>query len=101
MKEKATLFIDNNTERLQKYLYNILTLSVILMTILTIGGIFATNNAFVHANLSKSQVSFIHFDFEIDDFIPQYDVSWYENSNEIKYTVHAFTGEVMKTNQKA
>lgn len=70
---------------------------VIAVTALWIaGGIYATNNALAHANLTKDQVSHIRFEFECERFIPEYQVSWYQDKREVEYTVHAFTGELLE-----
>lgn len=60
------------------------------------GGINASKYALGHANLSRDQVSFIRFSLDIDDFIPTYEVSWYQGNHEADYTVHAVTGQLLE-----
>lgn len=77
-------------------------LAVVLVTLLVMGSIWAiggqkaSENALIHANLNKNQVSFIRYEFDFDDFIPTYEVSWYQDSREAEYTVHAFTGQLLR-----
>lgn len=93
--EIQTVFAEKKTF-LKKILYCIIGISIILGGLWFSGGIYAVNNAFAHADLTKEQVSLVRFEFEFDDFIPQYEVSWHQNRSEIEYTVHAFTGQLLK-----
>lgn len=59
------------------------------------GGYCASEQALNHANVSRSEVSFVRFNLDLDDFIPQYEVSWYQGTREAEVTVHALTGQLM------
>lgn len=59
------------------------------------GGIQARDHALGHANTTKEQVDFIRFHFDLDDLIPQYEVSWQEGTRETEISVHAFTGQLL------
>lgn len=59
-------------------------------------GYRASQTALLHANLSRDDVSYIRIQFDLDDMIPQYEVSWYENSRQVEYVVHAFDGQILE-----
>lgn len=65
-------------------------------TVWVVGGMRAIDYALGHANVTKDQVSHIRFEFEVERFIPEYQVSWYQDKREVEYTVHAFTGELLE-----
>ncbi|MFI3116075.1 MAG: hypothetical protein R3Y12_08050 [Clostridia bacterium] len=68
---------------------------VALLAVFITFGIKATESALYHANLTKNDVSYIRFDFEFDDFLPEYDVKWNIGMREYEYTVHAITGDLL------
>lgn len=90
---------ESKVEQLKKGWKKILPMVVGVLLLWTAiwgyGGYMATENALHHANVSRNQVAFIRFNLDLDDFIPQYEVSWYEGNRETEVTVHAFTGQLM------
>lgn len=80
----------------KKILLFALIVLLALAIIWVIGGNKASENALNHANLSKEDVSFIRYEFDFDNFIPTYEVSWYQDSREMEYTVHAITGQLLE-----
>ncbi len=83
---------------IKKYAKRTLVVGVLGVTTLGaiwgIGGSKASEHALSHANLTKNQVSYIRYEFDFDDLIPTYEVSWYQNGRESEYTVHALTGQL-------
>ncbi|MFI3253453.1 MAG: hypothetical protein R3Y63_03825 [Eubacteriales bacterium] len=61
-----------------------------------VGGMKASDSALGHANLQKNQVSYLRFELDLDDFIPRYEVSWYEGQTKSEYTVHAISGQLLE-----
>lgn len=55
----------------------------------------AEDIALSHAGLTREQVSRLHTEYEIDDRIPQYDVSFRQGNLEYDYEIHAETGEIL------
>lgn len=55
----------------------------------------AEDIALSHAGLAREQVSRLHTEYEIDDRIPQYDVSFRQGNLEYDYEIHAETGEIL------
>lgn len=94
MKEKILEILKSKTFKAVAITVGVVAIG--LTALWVAGGINATNNALIHANLTKDQVSHIRFEFEMERFIPEYQVSWYENQREIEYTVHAITGELLE-----
>lgn len=82
--------------KLNKKVLAILGVVLISSLALFIGfGVRASSMALNYANLAKSDVSYIRFGFEIDDFLPEYEVKWNIGMREHEYKVHAFTGEIL------
>lgn len=79
----------------KKVLMVAIPLLIVATTIWAVGGVKASNTALLYANQNRSDVSYVRFELDLDDFIPTYDVSWYEGRTEYEYTVHAFTGDIM------
>jgi len=55
----------------------------------------ARNIALAHASFTENQVSFLRVEYEIDDGIGQYDVSFREGRWEYEYEIHAQTGAIL------
>ncbi|MFI3251259.1 MAG: hypothetical protein R3Y07_09940 [Eubacteriales bacterium] len=70
-------------------------LLLVWVSIWGFGGYQASEYALHHANVTRNDVSFIRFNLDLDDFIPQYEVSWYQGTREAEVTVHAFTGQLL------
>lgn len=51
--------------------------------------------ALEHAGFTADQVSYLYAEYEIDDRIPQYDVSFRQGYLEYDYEIHAETGEIL------
>lgn len=56
----------------------------------------AKNLALNHAGILKSDIPFIKWSFDFDDFVATYDVEWYYNNMEYEYTIHATSGQIIK-----
>lgn len=69
---------------------------VVFMILFVALGFKASSSALNYAQLTRNDVSYIRFDFEFDDLLPEYEVKWNVGMKEYEYTVHAFTGEVLK-----
>lgn len=99
MSEKVVKTEENTKGNMKKNIKTFLMFAiptlVLFVGIWTAGGIQASNHALNHANLSRNEVNFIRFSLDLDDFIPTYEVSWYENAREVEYTVHAVTGQLI------
>ncbi|MBE6946191.1 MAG: hypothetical protein E7459_08905 [Ruminococcaceae bacterium] len=55
----------------------------------------AEDIALTHAGLTREQVSRLHTEYEIDNRIPEYDVSFHQGNLEYEYEIHAETGEIL------
>ncbi len=55
----------------------------------------AQSIALEHAGFTRDQVSHLYAEYEIDDRIPQYDVSFRQGNLEYDYEIHAETGEIL------
>ncbi len=95
MSEKVTKVEDMMKKRVKTFLLFAIPTLLLFGAIWTVGGIQASNHALSHANLTRNQVSYLRFSLDVDDFIPTYEVSWYQNAREVEYTVHAVTGQLM------
>ena len=51
--------------------------------------------ALEHAGFDETQVKFLRAEFEIDDRVPHYDVSFLQGQWEYEYEVDAQTGEIL------
>ena len=51
--------------------------------------------ALAHAGFTAEQVQYLFTEYEIDDRIPQYDVSFHVDRLEYEYEIHAETGEIL------
>lgn len=51
--------------------------------------------ALKHAGFTADQVQYLHTDYEIDDRVPQYDISFHVDRLEYAYEIHAETGEIL------
>lgn len=48
-----------------------------------------------HLGLTAGQVTRLHTEYEIDDGIPQFDVSFYQGDWEYEFEIHAETGKIL------
>lgn len=55
----------------------------------------AMSIALQHAGLTTEQAEYLHTEYEIDDGIPQYDVSFYVGNMEYEYEINADTGNIL------
>ena len=55
----------------------------------------AAEIALEHAGFTADAVQYLHAEYEIDNGIPQYDVSFYADHREYDYEIHADTGEIL------
>ncbi len=51
--------------------------------------------ALEHAGFSADQVQYLRTEYEVDDRIPEYEVSFHEGRWEYEYEIHAETGEIL------
>lgn len=79
------------------------TLAMVLLPVTLVGGVVwcvgglsASEQALAHAQRSRDEVSYVRFELDLDDFIPRYEVSWYEGTREVECTVHALTGQLIE-----
>lgn len=94
MKDNILKVVKNKT--FKAVAISAIVVGIAVTALWVVGGFYAIDNALNHANLTKDQVSFIRFEFEMEKFIPEYQVSWYEDKREVEYTVHAFTGQLLE-----
>lgn len=80
----------------KKVLFCTVPLLLLWTAIWGYGGYRASEKALIHAEANRNQVSFVRFNLDLDDFIPLYEVSWYEGTRETEVTVHALTGQLME-----
>lgn len=83
-------------KNIKKSLYFFIPMVLFITVLWGFGGLNARDNALRHANLDKNDVSYIRFSFDLDDLIPQYEVSWYQGTREMEYTVHAISGSLLE-----
>lgn len=69
---------------------------IIFILLLGIGGYRASLQALDYANFNKSEVSRLNFEFDLDDFVPTYDIEWINNYQKYEYTIHAINGKLLK-----
>lgn len=62
---------------------------------LILGGLNAKNIALNHAGLSNNDVRYVDIDFEFDDLLPKYDVSFYNQNVEHEYEINGLTGTIL------
>ena len=55
----------------------------------------ALQTALSHAGFTADQVRHLHTEYETDDRVPHYDVSFREGPWEYEYEIHAATGEIL------
>ena len=55
----------------------------------------AENIALEHAGFSPAQVKYLRTEYEVDDGIPQYDVSFYEGDWEYEFEIGAKDGKIL------
>ena len=55
----------------------------------------AENIALAHTGFTADQVTHLRTEYEIDDGIPQYDVSFYEGDWEYEFEIDARTGNIL------
>lgn len=77
-----------------------LPLLVLALMVWIIGGVKASNTALEYANLTRGDVSYVSFELDVDDLIPQYEVTWYQGRAEVEHSVHAFTGDIINLNRR-
>lgn len=82
---------------LKTTLITVVAVSVLLLGLFFYGGNRASNFALEHANLSRNQVSFLHYEFDMEHFLPCYQVEWIADGMEYEIDVHAFNGYILKT----
>ena len=51
--------------------------------------------ALQHAGFDAASVQYLHTEYEIDDGIPQYDVSFHVDRWEYEYEIHAESGQIL------
>lgn len=51
--------------------------------------------ALKHAGFTEDQVTYLRADYEIDDGVPQYEVSFHQNGREYDYEINAEDGTVI------
>ncbi|MBR5533803.1 MAG: PepSY domain-containing protein [Ruminiclostridium sp.] len=56
----------------------------------------AQDIALAHAGFTADQVTGLHSSFDLDDGVPEYEVSFYQNGWEYDYTIHADTGDILE-----
>lgn len=52
--------------------------------------------ALTHAGVSEDDAVYLHSYYEIDDGVPEYEVSFYADYVEYDYTIHAETGDILE-----
>ena len=55
----------------------------------------AVEIALQHAGFTEDRVQYLHTDYEIDNRVPQYDISFHVGRLEYDYEIHAETGEIL------
>ena len=51
--------------------------------------------ALEHAALADSEISNLYTEFDMDDGVPEYEVSFHHDGMEYEYTIHAETGDIL------
>lgn len=85
-----------NKKTLKSMVIITIALALVFITAWAVGGANAIDNALAHAGITSDQVSFIRFELDLDDMLPRYEVKWYQGMQEVEYTVHAFTGQLLE-----
>ncbi|MFI3230455.1 MAG: hypothetical protein R3Y29_02760 [bacterium] len=92
--------MNTNNNDIIKYLKLFSIGALVIVTLGTSICILGANNAkefaLTHAGFSEQDISFVKWDFDLDNFLATYDIEWYHNNLEYEYKIHALTGEVLK-----
>jgi len=55
----------------------------------------ARDKALAHAGVASNNIRFLHINFDVDDGVPLYEITFIKGNTRYEYDIHALTGEIL------